>query len=99
MEKEFGITWEGKEEKVTIKKLSYGERNDCLRKSTVFNPINQTASLDVYTFNEQRLLKALVKAPFKVDLESIRSLAPELGDKIISEIDGMATVNAEVQKN
>lgn len=97
-EKEVEIDWNGAKAKVKLRRLTFGQRNDCLRKATKVNPMTASASLDVYTFNEERLMHAIVEAPFTKTMDEIRNLTPEIGDLLITEIDKWE-VSAETQKN
>ena len=80
------INWNNKKEKVKMKKLNFGEnldlRNECM-KLTVLGG-QEKIELDQKKMSEQSLLRSIVEAPFTIDLESIRSLEPEDGEKLLS---------------
>ena len=99
-EKEVEIDWEGKKAKVLLRKLSYGDRNECLRKATKINPMTQSGELDPYTFNENRLLKAVKSGPWGavLTLETVKQFEPEVGDYLVSEIDKLNELDAEIIK-
>jgi hypothetical protein len=83
------VVWEGKEAEVVIKKLTWGELNDVMRQSIgkirVIGSETPAVDFDVFTFREQLLLKSIVSAPFKVDIETIRSLDPDVADRLLAE--------------
>jgi len=87
--KEVKISWNGKEEAVVLKKLTWGEMNEVLRqaigKIKIIGAETPAVDFDVVTFREQLLLKSIKSAPFKVDIETIRSLDPEIADKLLAE--------------
>ena len=87
--KEVKISWNGKEETVVLKKLTWGELNDVIRQAVgkvkVVGAETPVVDFDIVTFREQLLLKSIQSAPFKVDLETIRSLDQEVADKLLVE--------------
>jgi hypothetical protein len=87
--KEVKIVWEGKEETVVLKKLTWGEMNEILRQSVgkikIIGSETPAVDFDIVTFRELLLLKSIKSAPFKVDLETIRNLEPEIADKLLAE--------------
>jgi hypothetical protein len=87
--KEVKILWNGKEEVVVLKKLTWGEMNEVLRqaigKIKIIGAETPTVDFDVVTFREQLLLKSIKSAPFKIDIETIRNLDPEIADKLLAE--------------
>jgi len=95
--KEVEIEWQGKKEKVTLKKLTFGERNDLMssfiRVKRVGN--NMETQVDMKTMMEQSLLKTIIKAPFQVTIEGIRSLPVDIGDKLYAEADKFNTISQE----
>jgi len=83
------IIWEGKEAEVVLKKLTWGELNDIMRQSVgkirMIGSETPAVEFDMFTFRELLLLKSIVSAPFKVDIETIRGLDPEVADKLLAE--------------
>lgn len=83
------IEWEGKKEIVSIKKFTWGERNkviqDTIGKVKVLAGEFPQIEIDPIKWKESLLLHAIVKAPFKVDLETLRGLDPELAEKLVKK--------------
>jgi len=81
---EFEIEWNGKKEKVVIKRLTFGERNDLWEQIAKIKVIGtqQVVDLKHGKMRELSILNCLVKAPFKKSLEEIRNLPANLGDLI-----------------
>lgn len=95
--KEVDIEWEGKPEKVTIKKLSYGEVNS-IQDAAVSVKVHEDGSTDrtlsIKMLKEQALFYGIVKAPFKVsDLSVVQSLPPTVGHKLYDEVNGYNSID------
>lgn len=84
--KEITIEYQGKEEKVVVKRLTWGERNEVIRqamgKIRVLGGDTPQLEYDQITFMEQFTLRSLVSAPFKIDIAEIKNLDPAIADKI-----------------
>lgn len=89
MEKEIEIEWNGKKEKVTIKRLTFGERNKFMEEFIKVRMVGDTFQTEVLhgQMKTLALLRCIVKAPFPIDIASIESLDADLGDYLYSEID------------
>ena len=94
--KDVEITYEGKKEIVTIKKLSWGEANEALRRS-IKTTINGK-DVDIVSQRENELLLSIIKAPFKLNIESLKQLDKQKGDKIFSEFSQLNKVTKEEEK-
>lgn len=83
------IMWEGREEEVVLKKLSWGEMNEVLRQSIgrikIVGSETPVVDIDLVMFREILLLKSIKKAPFKNDLETIRSLDVEIANVLMEK--------------
>jgi len=77
-----------------LKPLTYGQRNNCLRRSSVVKVSGTTpdVSVDLYMFNELRLMEAIVEPVVYKTLEKVRELPVEVGDKLIAELDKVSSV-------
>jgi len=94
---EVKIQYEGKDEVVILRKLKWGENNDCVRKST--SVVKGVTELDQVTLHEQRLLKSIETAPFEKTIEGIRDLEQGMGDLLFNKMQELNTVNGEQTKN
>lgn len=87
--KEIEIEWNGKKEKVVIRKLGFAERNTFMEKFTETKLIGDSAQVFIHPFKMKTLAlqTCVVEAPFKTDIASLESLDPDVGDKIYEEIE------------
>jgi hypothetical protein len=93
------IPWNEGKANVKLVKLTFGQRNECLRKATNINPLTQSATLDPYTFSELRLVASIKEAPFPVgDVKVIRDLEPEVGDLLVTTLEKLNEVGAAIEK-
>ena len=89
------IKWNGKDEVVEIKKLTFGEMNRLRASASRSYIINGQERVDVdqVAMFENSLLKGIVSAPWKTgDPKSIQDLDIELGDMLyekFSELNGL----------
>jgi len=86
--REIPIDWEGRKETVVIKKLTYGDTLDLREESTDLKFIG---TLPQIKFNSSKyellsVFKSIMKAPFKIDLESIRQLPKDIGELLGKEV-------------
>ena len=86
MKIEVEIEWEGKPAKVVLKRLTWGEANEiirkCIGKVKIVGNEPSSVSFDIVLWKEELLLKSLVEAPFPITMEGIRGLPAELGEKL-----------------
>ena len=94
---EVKIQYNGKEETVKLRKLKWGENNDCVRKSTSI--VNGVSNLDMVTLHELRLLKSIEESPFPKTLEALRELDQAVGDELFNAMQKINTLNEELKKN
>jgi len=95
-EKEIEIDWNGLKEKVVIKRLTNGERNEIMRRSTELKIIPNSEPIvrvDPYNLKEVSMFKCIVKAPFPITEQVIKDLDFELADKIYSEIEAINSIS------
>jgi hypothetical protein len=80
-QKEVKIVWEGNEEVVVMKRLSFGELNQLTEEATEVRFVNAQPMIKVSqkVMKESGILKSLVKAPFPICLASIQNLEQEAG--------------------
>ncbi len=109
LEKEVEIKENGSPLKVVIKKLTYGERNACLRVATKMKTNITTGQtdtdIDLYTFAEERIWRAIKSGPAGWETlnaqqrkEWIFALDPDDGDKLTKELDSMGIIKEDVEK-
>jgi hypothetical protein len=84
MEIEVKIKYEGKDETVVIKEITWEEKTACIRKSLkeVHKGRQLVKEYDNILQKEMMLLASILKAPFEKNLESIRQLAAKDGEKL-----------------
>ena len=99
--KEISITWQGRPETVTIKRMTYGERlklKRLCRKILFVNNV-QKVELDEERMGIEGLRMGIKSAPFKLDEASIKELPGDLAEMIYGEIDSFNTIDEEKKKN
>ena len=87
--KTISIDWEGKEEKVVIKRLTYGEKAEFEDATTEVTVVNGQPQVKIKR-GEMRILPLLFcikTAPFNVDRTTISNLPPEVGETLYKEIE------------
>ena len=94
---EVKIQYNGKEETVKLRKLKWGENNDCVRKATTM--IKGESNMDMVTLHELRLLKSIEESPFPKTLEALRDLDQDVGDAIFSAVQKINVIDEELKKN
>ena len=79
------IDFEGKQEIVRMKKISFGENLDIRQKCSKISVIGgqEKIEIDQQKLSEECLLKSIIKAPFKVTLADIRDLEMEVGERLL----------------
>lgn len=86
--KEIQIEWEGSKDTIVIKKLSDGEMADIRRQTNIVTTAGKSTQVksDVETFRHLLMLKAIVKAPFKIGIEEVRRLPCKFAEKLFAII-------------
>jgi len=95
-----------------VRRLTYRERKDIMRKSAklelIMDPKTKAYStsqnIDVYTMQEQAALKCIAKAPWlaegkKVELENLDSIKGEDADELDKFIDSINFPKKDVEEN
>lgn len=79
------IDFNGKEETVRIKKISFGENLDIRQKCSKITVIGgqERIEIDQQKLSQECLLKSIIQAPFKVVLEEINDLEMEVGEQLL----------------
>jgi len=79
------IEYDGQEQNVRMKKLSFGENLDLRQKVSKITVLGgqEKIELDQQKLSEECLLKSIIKAPFKIDLNGIRDLDMEVGERLL----------------
>lgn len=98
--KEVDIVWNGKPEKVVIKRFTFGEfaklRKE-VRKIT-WQGSTQHMDIDEEKLLIRTLLYGISNAPFQIDENTIKNLDKTTGEKLYNEIDSFNTLD-EGKKN
>ena len=92
---EVSIEYEGQQGIVVLKEMTWGESNDCLRKTNERKDDN----FDLVALHEQRLLASITTAPFPVTIESLRALPRSDGDKLFDVMQTLNSLSVEEVKN
>jgi len=83
MEKDIKITWEGKEETIVVKEITWKEKTDCIRKSLrTANGSRTGQKVDTILQKELMMLASIKSAPFDVTLENLGKLTSRDGEKL-----------------
>jgi hypothetical protein len=100
--KKINLIVDDKEVEVTIRKLNAGEKNDIMRmasKGMRMVGSKMEGMPDIYTIQEQTILKGIVQAPFKFDLDGIRSLDIQPYNELFTQIDSYCGVTPEKKED
>ena len=88
-----GIEYKGENWQFTVKSLTWKEKGDCMTAATKIDIAGQrkgkkTKSLrmDMPSYNIAYMMKAIVKAPFPVNMASFMKLDEEFGDLLVDTI-------------
>lgn len=95
------IDFEGKEEIVRIKKISFGENLDIRQKCSKISVIGgqERVEIDQQKLSEECLLKSIIKAPFQINLASIRDLEMEVGERLLEVYREVNTFDSKKKDN
>ena len=90
------IDWDGKQEDVELKELTFGEYNDLMEEAAEVKLIGTTPQVKIShsKMKEFALLKAVTKAPFEKSIQAIRNLPRAIGDQLYAEVDKLNTIPA-----
>ena len=95
--KEVLIDLNGKQEKVVIKRLTFGEKADYENATTKLQVVNGQPKVDINR-SEMKILALMYgieSAPFKKDRETIRNLPIEVGELLYKEIEDYNTFDVQ----
>lgn len=86
--KELPIKWEGKDEKVVIKKMSNGELSWCRKQANDQRVIGKemVVKTDSELFKDLVIIKGTFSAPFKLDITDVQKLSPVFATALADEI-------------
>ena len=95
------IDFNGKQEIVRIKKISFGENLDIRQKCSKISVIGgqERVEIDQQKLSEECLLKSIIKAPFNVTLQEIRDLEMEVGEKLLEVYREVNTFDSKKKDN
>ena len=79
------VDFNGQEDTVRMKKLSFGENLELRQKVSKISVLagQERVEVDQQKLSEECLLKSLIKAPFEINLQGIRDLDMELGEQLL----------------
>lgn len=93
-QKTFEIDWldengQKTKEKVTIKALGFGEKNELREEFTEVKEMGGMHKVDIHPFRMRvhALRLCILKAPFKWDMESLKTLDDDVGNIVWKEIE------------
>ena len=88
---EIEIEYNKKKEKIVFKEeITFGEDRDILREanlSTIDEEGKVIPKIDQILIGDLRLVAYIIEAPFKIDLETIRSLPNRIGQELVKVLD------------
>lgn len=89
--KDIEITFNGEKKIVKMKRLTFGEMNQLTEEATDVKVINGSPMIKVSqkALKEIGLLKAIVEAPFTIDMNSIQGLDADTGNLLFEEFSEM----------
>jgi len=94
MEREVKIKYQGQEKIVKVRRLTYGEERDSLRKAA-----RNDGNVDMILRGELQLLMSIVEAPFQKTLDGLRSLDWEEGQKVADAFNELNKPNVAKKEN
>lgn len=95
------IDYNGKEEIVRIKKISFGENLDIRQKCSKISVVGgqERIEIDQQKLSEECLMKSIIKAPFNINLVEIRDLEMEVGEKLLEVYREINTFDSKKKEN
>lgn len=87
------IEFEGKEEKVVLRRLKWGEVRDSLRKSIVGDKV------DLVLREDLQIVDSIVEAPFPKTLEALHDLDFVVGERLKKAFNELNKVGEKQKKN
>lgn len=91
--------------KIGIKELTYGQVAQINKMAMSINFVTKQPEIDLAVLQEQKLLNAIkfIQDPegkeIKISLDLVRSLKPDVAEKILTEIDDLNDVSESEKKN
>lgn len=87
--KEVEVTWKESPVKVTLKELTFGEKNELLEQAADVSGKGGelSTSINVRKLKEFALLKGIKEAPFEITISNIRNLRSSDGENLYTELD------------
>lgn len=95
------IEYNGKEEIVRVKKISFGDNLDIRQKASKITVIGgqEKIEVDQQKLSEECLLKSIIKAPFEITIQGIRDLDIEVGEKLLEAYREINTFTLKKKEN
>jgi len=95
------IDYNGKQEIVRLKKISFGENLDIRQKCSKISVLGgqERIEIDQQKLSEECLLKSIIKAPFQVTLAEIRDLEMEVGEKLLEVYRELNSFDSKKKEN
>jgi len=95
------INYNGKEEIVRIKKISFGDNLDIRQKCSKITILGgqEKIEVDQQRLAEECLLKSIIKAPFQINLQEIRDLDMEIGEQLLEVYREINTFDSKKKEN
>lgn len=101
-QKTIDITYEGKKEKVVIKRMGWEEKNEFLEQFVEYKTVGnvQTVIPHPFKIRAAAIRKCVVTAPFKTDPAALNEIEDfKMLDKVWTEIEKFNEMGEEVKKN
>ena len=90
--RELTIEYKGEEWDFTVRELGWKEKGDCVTVGTKVNitgnksNAKKTVTMDMPSYNIAYMMKAVVKAPFTINLASFMKLDDKFGSMLVDAI-------------
>ena len=88
MEKIVKIQWEGKEEEVTLKQLTWGDHKKCREQSIVIKDHNRVSQQfrNIDLLDDLKIVCAIKKAPFEPNMNNLDKISFIDRNKLLLEV-------------
>jgi hypothetical protein len=89
----FDLEVDGKPVKFAMRRLTFGQRNHCLRQATKADAVAQTAPVDYYLYQELRLVECIIAPVEYKNLMKIRDLPIEVAEKLLETMEKLHEIS------
>jgi len=94
VEQKIEVMFEGKKVELTLRRLTWGQINESVRKSITY--INGKKEIDVMLQKELQVVYSIKNAPFTVNLDNVRKLDWKDGERLDEAFQKLNNAEPEV---